>query len=162
MRRTMQFAATALTLSTLFLAHANQASADAADTYPRAMRSFAPAIHGWLGEVEDYASAANAKPELLKDAALAELASRGQSIVGDLAGTEVPGTYAAAHAGLIDAIASVSAAAEAAPYGDARAFADSIADPLEKAEHHLRRIRSYALRGGRGPIELPDQPVSGN
>lgn len=162
MRRLMQFAAAALTLSAIFISRANHASADSVDTYKQSMRSFAPVINGWLDDVEGYAAAAQAKPELLKDAALAELAARGTGIVGDLAGTEAPGTYADAHSGLIDAITALAVAAQAAPNGDARAFADGIADNLTAAKSELRTIFSYALRGGPGRIELPDQPVSGN
>lgn len=162
MRRTMQLATAALTGTALFLGHAAPASADAVDTYPQAMRGFAPVIHGWIDEVADTAAAAQAKPEILAGDALRDLAARGRSIAGDLAGTEAPATYAAAHANLIAAVESLVAAAEAAPHADPRAFAAAVDATAPEAKRHLRHIQSYALRGGRGRIELPDLPASGN
>lgn len=162
MRHMLQLATAALTITALFLGRSTAASADGVDAYPQAMRAFVPVIRGWIDEVEQVAEAAQVKPEILQDEALAELAARGRSIAGDLAGTEAPGTHAQAHAALVEAIDALAGAAETAAHGDPRVFADAVAEPAEAAARSLRRIQSYALRGGPGRIELPDQPASGN
>ena len=74
------FAATALAVA------GRPAAANEIDSYRDAMKSFAPVISDWLGEVDDLAAAAVVKPEVVEGPALAELARRGHGIAEDLAG----------------------------------------------------------------------------
>lgn len=148
MRRMFQLALTAAAFAVAFVANTGHASADDFnyDEYRQAMKAFTPVIRGWMGEVEAYASAAKAKPEVLKDAALAELAARGRTIAGDLAGTATPGTHADEHEALTSAIAEIAAAADAAHAADGAAFESLIADDMKAGRTNLRTIFSYAIR----------------
>lgn len=158
--RRMQVLATLFATAALFAGQATTAAADTPEEYAAAMRSFAPTVAEWVREVEGVAAAAQAKPEVLRSAELTELAARGFSIAGDLAGTQAPGTYAEAHDALTMAVTALAEATEAAPGGDAIAFAAAVEPHAVVAERSLRRILSYAVRRGR--IERPDLPVSGN
>lgn len=148
MRRMFQLALTAAAVAVALVANAGHASADDFDydAYRQSMKAFGPVIRGWMSEVEAYGVAAKAKPELLQDTALAELAARGHSIAGDLAGTAAPGTQADAHAALTAAIEAIAGAADAAAGTDGATFERAISDDLSTGRSTLRSIFSYAIR----------------
>lgn len=162
MRRMFQTVLAASAVAVALVANANHASANDFDTYRDSMKSFSPVIQDWLGEVEAYGAAARIKPEIVQDAELADLAARGYSIAGDLAGTAAPGTYAEKHAALTAAIEALAKAADEADANDGAKFAGAIADDLGTARTALRDIFSYAVRRGKGLIDVPVPPVTGN
>lgn len=162
MRRLFQTVLAASTVAVALVANANHASANDFDTYRESMKGFSPVIQGWLDEVDVYAAAAQIKPEIVQDAELADLAARGRSLVGDLAGTAAPGTHADQHAALTAAIEAIATAADDAPTADGALFAGAIADDMSTARTALRSIFSYALRPSKGVIAIPVPPVSGN
>jgi len=162
MRRLLQTAFAVSAVAVALVANADRAAADDFTEYRRAMKDFGPVINDWLGEVDAYSAAAKSKPEILQDAALSDLAARGHSIAGDLVGTVAPGTYADSHATLTAAIEALASAADDAPAADGSAFASAIADDMSAARTALRDIYSYAVRRGKGTIDLPVPPVMGN
>jgi len=162
MRRFLQTLAATTAVAFAFAATTGHASADSIDDYRSAMKSFSPVISSWLAEVEDAGIAAQAKPEVLQGAAMDEFAARGHAIAGDLAGTQAPGTYAEQHAALTAAVEALAAAADDAPNAEPAAFGERVADELSAARTALRDIFSYAVRRGKGIIDLPVPPVTGN
>ena len=156
----MALAATALVLS--FTISHTTASANEIEDYAEAMRSFTPVIQDWVDEVEATAEAAQAKPEILQSAELAELAMRGERIARDLEGTAAPGALAEAQAQLVDALGALAAATQAAGEASPEAYLDAIAEPQAAAEAKLRQINALARRAPSAPITIPVPPVSGN
>ena len=152
----MALAATALVLSF------TTASANEIEDYAEAMRSFSPVIQDWVDEVEAMAEAAQAKPEILQSAELAELAMRGERIARDLEGTAAPGALAEAQAQLVDALGALAAATQAAGEASPEAYLDAIAEPTATADAKLRQINALARRAPSAPITIPVPPVSGN
>lgn len=125
--------------------------------YKDAMRGFTPVISAYADESRAFGDVAATKPELACTVEATELAKRGRSMVGDLAGTAAPQAIAAAQADLGDAVAEISTGL----YGGCASnvsLAATLAPSIAKAQQALVAIDLYVNDGivpGAGPSPDP-------
>ena len=103
-----------LTAAVAFLTITQGAQASNADEYRAAMREFAPVIESWTMEADATLAAAALKPEAACEAAMGEMARRGESIRADLAGMGVEAPMAVRHSHLAVTASLANMAGQAA------------------------------------------------
>ncbi len=144
MKRTIQTLTATMTAAVAFLAITQGAQASNANDYRAAMREFAPVIESWAAEADVTLAAATLKPEAACEAAMGEMARRGESIRADLAGMGVEAPMAVRHSHLAVTASLANMAQQAATAcGREIEAQQAAADSYHAFTAPMKRIRLF-------------------